>query len=568
MSEPQTDDTTADLCLPAVAEAAKRIVATAGGAEDLAARLEPALIAARPEIEAGLARRVYRQLVESYRSARPRSKQQIDVERATLNCRSIAESMLAEADYFPRLARWVAINLCFWLWEGDSSDSIDGASVGSLIRVYTEGSAQAVVEMLSPPKRPIRQIEDILGLSSPAAGLPALGDIPHGMLPVVAADQFHRLREALYKKSFGHQDGIPWPTAPLAEDGRTYAQLLPAEFDTDPDPFRTKTDAWVAAMWRQQSELSDRDADALDALCALYLSQAQTPDDTAVADIDQILALRGLKPKVGGAGRRGGYEAEQREEVRLALTRIQNLWLTVAEVADAQTAVTRTMQSRPFIITERIGQTRPDGTQETERFIFRPGRIFAAFLFGGGRQLLFHKVLQYDPYRKKWEKRLGRHLSWRWGMTAALGEPAQCHGVDTLLDAVGEPPNARYPAKTRARFEQALATLLADGIIAGWRYAAEPAPCDRRNWLADWLATQVIIEAPASLKDYYANQRRLIGPSALGARMSEHRRTHHLTQMEAAQQLGIKQAHLSKIEGGKAVPSERLRQAIEEWLEE
>ncbi len=257
-------------------------------------------------------------------------------------------------------------------------------------------------------------------------------------------------------------------------------------------------------MWRQQSELSDKDADALDALCAIYLSQARTPDDAAVADIDQILALRGLKPKVGGCGRRGGYEMEQREEVRQALLHIQNLWLTIAQTTtfDGPAPITKTLQSRPFLITDQMGRSRRDGTLEMERFIFRPGKAFAAFLLGSGRHLLFQKALQYDPYRKKWEKRLARYLSWQWGVSAAEGDFVQSHDIAALLNAVGEPANDRYPAKTRGRLETALATLLADGIIAAWHYAEDPVLGDRRRWLAAWFGARVVIEAPQPLKDY------------------------------------------------------------------
>jgi hypothetical protein len=39
---------------------------------------------------------------------------------------------------------------------------------------------------------------------------------------------------------------------------------------------------------------------------------------------------------------------------------------------------------------------------DVERFIFRPGKVFAHFLFGPGRQtaLLSAKALHYDPYRQ------------------------------------------------------------------------------------------------------------------------------------------------------------------------
>jgi len=70
------------------------------------------------------------------------------------------------------------------------------------------------------------------------------------------------------------------------------------------------TEQWAQRMWQQRAELSDLDADALDAdaldaLSALWLYQAHTPQGDAVADVDELLAMRGLQPKRGGLGRPG-----------------------------------------------------------------------------------------------------------------------------------------------------------------------------------------------------------------------------------------------------------------------
>jgi hypothetical protein len=87
------------------------------------------------------------------------------------------------------------------------------------------------------------------------------------------------------------------------------------------------TEQWAQRMWQQRAELSDLDADALDALSALWLYQVHTPQGDAVVDVDELLAMRGLQPKRGGRGRRGGYEPEQRTAMLQAVSRIQNLWL-------------------------------------------------------------------------------------------------------------------------------------------------------------------------------------------------------------------------------------------------
>src|SRR5215510_2002659 len=230
---------------------------------------------------------------------------------------------------------------------------------------------------------------------------------------VLSAAHYQAIRVALAHNTFQQVDGIPWPTAILATGpARGHAELRPLVADTMSWLAPEVLDAWAQRMWQQRAELSDLDADALDILSALWLYQAHTPQGDAVADVDELLAMRGLQPKRGGLGRRGGYEPEQRTAMLQAVSRIQNLWLhlTALEVYQytgislrrrRRKATTELdVQSRVFTITDLLGRTRPDGFMDVERFIFRPGKVFAHFLFGPGRQtaLLSAKAFHYDPY--------------------------------------------------------------------------------------------------------------------------------------------------------------------------
>jgi hypothetical protein len=87
-------------------------------------------------------------------------------------------------------------------------------------------------------------------------------------------------------------------------------------------------------MWRQREELSDLDADALDALSAIWLAQAQGVGDRAGADVDGLLTMRGIKPRSRGNGRRSGFEPEQRAERQRAIAHIQNIWISIAQLPD------------------------------------------------------------------------------------------------------------------------------------------------------------------------------------------------------------------------------------------
>lgn len=540
---------------------------------------------------------IQKSLIECYikeTHGRPEERE-INFKSTQMMCRRMAEDMVREKAYLSKLARWLVLNASSWKSEeGDQSFSVTSDTIESLVGVYAEEAAQAIAELLSPPHKPLSYLEEILGIRDASDNVrPGL---PRDMLVVLSSGHFQSLREALYKNTFRRVEGTPWPTAELNRGGSTgYAQLRPPVVEHDPHLPRDQVQAWAQTMWKQQSELSDIDADALDALCAIYLNQARTPEDGAIADVDEILAMRGLKPKRGGQGRRGGYEPEQREEIIRALSHIQNIWLNIAEVkvyendpkgGRSRKPVTKTLQSRPFIITDRMGQIRLDGYMDVERFIFRPGKAFASFLFGSGRQtgLLFRKALQYDPYRRKWEKRLTRYVSWHWRAIARTGQFVQVYRIQTLLDAVGENISERYPSKTRARLEKALEQLQADGVIAGWQYDRwDERIIEKRGWGHEWMLTTVAIEAPDEVKDYYRQLSRdnsgikpassvsvgtgfKLSPSGLADAIRSHRKKTGQSQMQVAEILGIQQGYLSKLERGRALASAKLQTTIDRWL--
>ena len=321
---------------------------------------------------------------------------------------------------------------------------------------------------------------------------------------VLSAAHYQAIRVALAHNTFQQVDGIPWPTAVLATGPvRGHAELRPLVADTMSWLAPEVLDAWAQRMWQQRVELSDLDADALDILSALWLYQARTPQDDAVADVDELLAMRELQPKRGGQGRRGGYEPEQRNAMLRALTHIQNLWLSMTEVEVYTGASprarrrpeTQALQSRVFVITDLLGQLRLDGWLDVEKFIFRPGKVFAHFLHGPGRQtaLLSARALAYDPYRQVWEKRLLRYLSWQWRtrpwgeLRAGLsgGHPARGHWESVVL--------ARRLAK--ARLEKALDTILADRGIAAWQY--------QNSIVTQWWRSTVLLEPPEIIRATY-----------------------------------------------------------------
>lgn len=420
-------------------------------------------------------------------------------------------------------------------------------------------------------------------------------------LTVLSHAIYQALREAMAQNTFKQTEGSPWPTAELKKGGASgHAQLRPPLVENGPLMPPEKAEALAKIMWEQQKDLSDLDADALDLLSHIWLQQARTPESFAVAHVDQFLAMRGLEQRWG---RRKGYETQQRDKMLQVLSHIQNIWLNLGEVEIYETegsglnkgrrkAVKRALQSRAFIITDRMGQLRLDGYLDVERFIFQPGRLFAQFLFGPGRQtaLLSTRAVQYDPYRQKWEKRLARYLSWQWRIQARHGDYARPYRVATLLEAVGEDLNPRRASATRERLEKALDTLEKDEVISEWRYDRwDEDVAELRGWWLPWQQATILLEPPEIIRETYKTldrhrskelpgtrlRQQLAAPLATGTPDEENllaekvklqRKKLGLSQSEAAQQLGVVQSSLSRLERGIVTPTPDLLKRVEEWL--
>jgi len=381
---------------------------------------------------------------------------------------------------------------------------------------------------------------------------------------VLNPNHYQALREAISQNRFVSTDDNPWPTATLGTESQ--AQLFPASLELKSKLAPEEVQVWSKLMWNQREQLSDLTVDVLDTLGAIWLKSAQSPSDDAIADLDSLLALRGLKPRLNRDGAARGYRESQRMEIFQSLIQIQNLWLTVGQIESYETTPKgrrkqkiKTIQSRAFLITDRLGQLRLDGCMDVEKFVFRPGKVFGQFLFGPGRQtaLLSARALSYDPYREAWEKRLARYLSWHWKTNIIQGEYR--YFVQSLLETI-DPKLSSRSQRSQERLEKALDKLQSDSVIGNWSY------CDPQQ-------LELTLSPPFEEREIQALQSlpsAQLDESHPLSKLRKKRKDLKLSQADLAKQLGITQAYLSVLENRKTPKklSSEVMKRIYNWIQE
>lgn len=463
-------------------------------------------------------------------------------------------------------------------------------------------------EAVSEWRRFVAEIEKrnaLVGLRTPVCFLsdsgaalqrPASSLVPS--LDFIAVDSsllYHQFSQAVATRAFITRDGEKWPVADLTTGNKTLvasAEIRPSreEEATLSDP---ELSVWQQQVAQQVLNMDDLTADVLDCISALWLQQADHPEASVTITADNFLQFRGLKPQKSGTGRRGGYKEELRQEIAQRISALDSTWITVAEMevtelSDGHRGAQRKRvkyrgESRAVVVTSRAGQVTLSGRLDAFSWRLRPGDVFARFLIGPGRQtaLLSTKALQYDPYRQKWEKRLTRYLNWQWRIRQARGSYLDPFTVATLLEeAVRDEIDPKHPIRTKERLEKALDTLHGDGIIAAWQYAEgyNAEIVGRPGWWREWLGWKLAIEPPQKVMDQYASRIPLppaAKPKALPAgdadpipsTVKKARQERELTQMQAAEEIGIDQATLSRIERGQKKPAPDTLKKLRHWLE-
>jgi hypothetical protein len=346
-----------------------------------------------------------------------------------------------------------------------------------------------------------------------------------------------------------------------------------------------------AAMADYAKQLGDRDSDLMTFTMARFAERAKNPDDKVVIRLDELMDALGYQRNRGGADGEA-FTAKDKAVVREQVEKLESGFLTVRKAGKLAGSTRKVdIESRVLIIEDRAGQADLAGrVRDWTAITVRFGRAWSTRLFDArGRMtaLLQAQALSYDAIKERIEKRLLKRLGWYWKLND--------HPITTprtvavwVRDDVGDDPSD-YQRRDAERLERAFDRLKADGNIADWRYAggelrvSETDGTMVRGWLERWLEREIVVEAPESLRMAYAARRKPVEAQAMlaalpmpreaggddfGRQVRAFRVRYGITGLAAAEQLGIGNTVLSKIENGKRDATPEQRKLIENWMRE
>ena len=431
-------------------------------------------------------------------------------------------------------------------------------------------------------KDSMKGINELLGISAPTGVHKQFeATVRSNNFIVMSNPVYQFITEAMSNRKFKLRDDSIWPKAIIQSNMLGgYVQLLPHEDE--------QTSTCAAIVQDVASSITEADVDIMDVLCHLYLARCTPGTDKAEIRIDELLENRGLKTKLGGTGRRGGYEKEQREQVLKALSIIQCVHVNMDHVMvyEHGKPIKKPIQGRAFLFSNADGSPYSFAADDAcETFVLTVGEAFADFLTGSTRQvkLLPNQAVEYNPYQRKWEKKLIRYLSWRWRTQARKASYLQPHKISTLLEKIDVDTASQAPSRIRDRFEKALDLLEEEGVISFWQYENwDESAMAKKGWLRIWQEATIIIAPSDDVIKYYQpieRKKSINSPTNfslvhskdvvcknIGSDFKQRRVDRGLTLKQVSDELSISTSYISNIERGGALPSQNVYKKMKEWL--
>ncbi|PSL41261.1 helix-turn-helix protein [Salsuginibacillus halophilus] len=279
-----------------------------------------------------------------------------------------------------------------------------------------------------------------------------------------------------------------------------------------------------AAQWEQLvtsaiTSMDDLTADAFDVISLLWMKQAEHPADMIHFSHEDVLEMRGLEKATSASGRQY-YQKKHRDAVMERLTALTSIWIHAEEdedvelVDDDEASNYKKAKLKRLFQIDNVTVARERKTDEMVGIYecdIRPSDLLAGYLRGSEKTtgVLSMKALQYNPNTEKYQKRLTRYLSWQWRIRSSSGRknyerPFTIGGKRGLLSVIGFETGNTKPQRIKERFEKVLDKLLADNVIAGWRYEEiDESRIGQQNpgWLENyWMKLKIIIEPPVDVK--------------------------------------------------------------------
>jgi DNA-binding XRE family transcriptional regulator len=472
------------------------------------------------------------------------------------------------------------------------------------VGIYVQELAEKIIQNIELTNPTMEELEIIFGLKE-TKGNKQCVEIPlkidksiaspssRSLLEVGNCLLYYRFRDSLAKSDFTIPAGESWPTANLTTGNRklmSIVQLRPDPVNIEPYLSSSETIAWQQRMKQNVIDMDDITADVMDIVATIWLRKASHPEDIVTVTADDILGFRGLKPQKNGAGRRGGYKGEWRRKIARHIEILANTWIVVTEMdvteeiegkkGRQRKRIKWQGESKAWVVENNFEQVTAKG-KNSYVWRVRPGIIFSKFLFGAGRQtaLISQKALVYHPINQQWEKRLTRYLSWQWRNRQRMGDYLVPFKIETLLNAANKKVSKHNPVQTKERLEKALDTLQDDHVITGWQYeSVNEDMVGSKGWWNEWLNWKVIIEPPQDIMDHYGKIRKIMIKNTkthptgrhdrngfMGQVIKKVRLKMGLSQMQAAEEIGVNQSTVSRVERGE-LTNGRTKYLIKKWL--
>jgi hypothetical protein len=411
---------------------------------------------------------------------------------------------------------------------------------------------------------------------------------------------FHEVRITIDTPALFRQTGPARWAADLKCGG--FVEMAPEEILDGASLPSEEVERMAAAVRDLVGKLSGLTADVYDALIYLCLNGPKTHYGRTIIYIDDLLRLRGIKPKTK-QGHRAGYTEKSRAAIRTALAQVMNTAIT-GRFSFWHRETQRKREKQVCFVSKRLfifhgvywqGLFEWPGVANAGKEVYAIEVDFGDPLLellaeGTQRQMarMSLRALEFDPYRHKHEKRLCRYMAFLHRVRASKRTYFEPVEVKTLLEAADLQFERRRAQWVKERLEKALDNLVASGdnqVIAGWEYLSwnESKVRLASGWSNLWLAARVRIEPLPTTIDHYkqigrrevsstllrsetARELPAIAAATLGIRLRAFRTAKGWPLAIPSEDLDVTPSALSLIENGRREPSARLAKAIEDWI--